>query len=152
MSDQDNSSQNNSIQKNIHSKERRRINYLFLIIIVVTLGLASRHFSKLFPRWVELYVGDTLWALNVFFVLGFIFKKNSSYLIAIVAYIFSVLIEISQLYHTPWIDGLRANQFVAVILGFGFLWSDLVCYLIGIGLGIFIERIPVANKFLFRIE
>jgi hypothetical protein len=152
MSDQDNSSQENSILKNIHSKERRRINYLFLIISVITLGLASRYFSKLFPGWVELYIGDTLWALNVFFVFAFIFKKNSSYLISIVAYTFSVLIEISQLYHTPWIDNLRTNQFVAVIIGFGFLWSDLICYFIGIGLGIIVESIPVADKFLFRTK
>lgn len=152
MSDQDNSLKANSILKNTQIKERRRINYLFLIIIVVTLGLASRYFSKLFPGWVELYIGDTLWALNLFFVFGFIFKKNSSYLIAIVAYIFSLLIEISQLYHTPWIDSMRTNQFVAVIIGFGFLWSDLVCYFIGIGLGIFIEKIRVADKFLFRTK
>jgi hypothetical protein len=133
-------------------KERRRINYLMLIIFVITLGLSSRWFSKQFPGWMELYVGDTLWALNVFLMLGFIFTRKSSLWIAGIAYTFSFLIELSQLYHAPWIDNLRSHQFIAIIIGFGFLWSDLVCYFAGIAFGVILENLTITDKFLFRKE
>jgi hypothetical protein len=127
-------------------KERKRIIYFLLIVIVVTLGLGSRHYSKQLPGWVELYAGDTLWALNVFLMLGFIFKWKSSLWIAIVALSFSFLIEISQLYHAPWIDGIRAYKLGGVILGFGFLWSDLVCYVLGILAGYIFEELLFMEK------
>jgi hypothetical protein len=46
----------------------------------------------------------------------------------------SVLVELSQLIHTPWLDALRANRFVALVLGRGFVASDLVCYAVGVAL------------------
>ena len=52
---------------------------------------------------------------------------------------FSVAIEISQLYHAPWIDSIRRTTLGGLILGFGFLWSDLACYAVGVGLGVIIE-------------
>jgi len=131
-------------------KERRRITYSFLIIIVVVLGLGSRYYSKLFPGWVEMYVGDTLWALNVFLLLGFIFKRKSSLWIALIALSFSFLIEISQLYHAPWIDTFRTFKLGGVILGFGFLWSDLLCYLVGISVGYFFEKEKFFERLLYK--
>jgi hypothetical protein len=130
-------------------KERRRKVYSFLIITVILSGLASRYFSNLLPYWVELYVGDSLWALNIFLMLGFIFITKSSFIIAIPAFIFSLLIELSQLYHTPWIDSIRAYKVIGIILGYGFRWTDLLCYFAGIAIGVIIEKTNFADKFLF---
>jgi hypothetical protein len=134
------------------AKERRRTTYFSLIIIVVFLGLGSRYFSKLLPGWVELYAGDALWALNVFLMLGFIFLRKNGFWIAFFALIFSCLIEVSQLYHTPWINNIRAYKLGSVILGFGFRWSDMLCYFAGITSGLFIEKIKITEKFLFRAK
>jgi hypothetical protein len=134
---------------NKKQKERRRKVYSFLIILVILSGLASRYFSNQLPYWVELYVGDSLWAFNVFLLLGFIFIRKSSIALAAVAFIFSLLIELSQLYHTPWIDTIRAYKVIGIILGYGFRWSDLLCYFIGIAIGVIIEKISFAEKFLF---
>ncbi|MEI6747900.1 MAG: DUF2809 domain-containing protein [Bacteroidota bacterium] len=90
--------------------ERRRIIYMILIFIVVSVGLGSRYYSNQLPGWVELYVGDTLWAFNVFLMLGFLFSRKTSLWVAVVAFSFSLLIEISQLYHAAWIDGIRAYK------------------------------------------
>ena len=60
---------------------------------------------------------------------------NIYYFLAIRSY----SIEISQLYHAPWIDAIRNTILGGLILGFGFLWSDLVCYTIGIIIGIIID-------------
>jgi len=54
---------------------------------------------------------------------------------------FSVAIELSQLYHAPWIDSIRHTTLGGLILGFGFVWSDLICYAVGVGLGLAIENI-----------
>ena len=74
-------------------------------------------------------------------MLGFLFVEKSTVWIAIAALLFSYGIEISQLYHAPWIDTLRANRLGGLILGFEFLWSDLVCYTMGIGFGFMMEKI-----------
>ena len=120
---------------------KSRILYLLLVAITIVSGLASRHYANCLPQWVQSYLGDTLWALMVFLLVGSLFHTKSTLWAAIVALAFSYLIEISQLYHAPWIDALRANWLGGLILGFGFLWSDLVCYTVGIGFGVVMERI-----------
>jgi len=120
---------------------RNRFLQLLFLVITIAAGLASRHFSAYLPHWVQLYLGDALWALMVFLLFGFIFHKKSTLWVAIAALAFSYCIELSQLYHAFWIDALRANRLGGLILGFGFLWSDLVCYTIGIGFGYIMEKV-----------
>ena len=104
------------------------------------LGLLSRKISGL-PKIIELYSGDILWALMVFLIIAFIFNKKSTIFIISWAIILSYSIEISQLYHATWIDAIRNTTLGGLILGFGFLWSDLICYTIGIIIGIIIEKL-----------
>lgn len=118
--------------------KRNRLLYLILTIIVMILGLLSRKISGL-PKIIELYSGDILWALMVFLLFAFLFNKKSTIFIISWAIIFSYSIEISQLYHAPWIDAIRNTVLGGLILGFGFLWSDLVCYTIGVIIGIIID-------------
>ena len=103
------------------------------------LGLGSRRFGHAFPGIVAAYAGDTLWALVVFLVIGLVMPWASTWRVAILAMSFSAMIETSQLYHTPWIDSIRGKTLGALVLGHGFLWSDLACYAAGIGLGVVIE-------------
>lgn len=118
--------------------KRSRLLYLILTIIVMILGLLSRKISGL-PKIIELYLGDILWALMVFLMISFVFNRKSVTFITIVSICFSYGIELSQLYHAPWIDAIRNTTLGGLILGFGFLWRDLVCYTIGIIIGIIID-------------
>lgn len=120
---------------------RNRPLYLFFLVFTIGTGLASRHFSGFLPHWVQLYSGDALWALMVFLLLGFFFHRKSTLWVAIAALAFSFSIEISQLYHAFWIDALRSNPLGGLVLGFGFLWSDLVCYTVGVGFGLVVEKV-----------
>jgi hypothetical protein len=120
---------------------RNRYIYSLLLLVTIASGLASRLFSGILPHWVQLYLGDMLWAFMVFLLFGFFFQKKSTLRVAIAALVFSYCIEISQLYHASWIDTLRAYPLGGLILGFGFLWSDLVCYTIGVGFGYMMEKI-----------
>lgn len=125
--------------------KRHMINYSFLVIIVVTLGLCSRRFSIYLPDWINLYLGDALWALMVFFLCGLLFRSRETRWIAVAALLFSFAIEISQLYHSPWVDSLRATRLGGLVLGYGFLWRDLISYAIGIGIGVLIEMLLLIN-------
>jgi hypothetical protein len=51
----------------------------------------------------------------------------------------SLLVEISQLYHGSWIDAIHQTTLGDLALGYGFLWSDLICYGVGIALGAFLD-------------
>ena len=119
---------------------RNRILYLILTIITIILGLLSRKVQWL-PQIISSYSGDALWALMVFFLFSFLFNKKSTIFILVISIIFSYGIEISQLYHAPWIDSIRATTLGGLILGFGFLWSDLICYTVGIVIGAIIDKI-----------
>lgn len=119
---------------------RNRILYLILTIITIILGLLSRKVQGL-PQIISSYSGDGLWALMVFFLFSFLFNKKSTIFILVISIIFSYGIEISQLYHAPWIDSIRATTLGGLILGFGFLWSDLICYTVGIVIGAIIDKI-----------
>jgi len=83
----------------------------------------------------------------VFFITGFILKKAQVLKVALFAALFSVFIETSQLYHSAWIDALRNTLIGGLVLGYGFLWSDIICYITGITFGVLIEK--SMNKFLY---
>lgn len=120
---------------------RSRLVYLLLIAFVIALGLASRAEAvrDYVPDFMRAYAGDTLWALMVFLGVGFLFPQLSTWRVAAIALGLAVLIECSQLYHAGWIDALRQTRLGGLILGFGFLWSDLVCYAVGIACGMAVE-------------
>ena len=113
--------------------------YAGFIAVIILLGFFSR--TRWMPAFVLDYVGDTLYATLAFFGFGFLSPKSSSYKIAIFAILFCFVIEISQLYHAPWIDAIRHMRFGGLVLGFGFLWSDLACYSVGVGVGFVAERL-----------
>lgn len=109
-----------------------RTKYFFLTILTMILGLSSRKFINYIPSLISPYLGDTLWAAMVYFGFRFLFPKISLKLSFLIAILFSFSIEFSQIYQAPWINNIRNTTLGALILGHGFLFSDLVCYSIGI--------------------
>jgi hypothetical protein len=123
---------------NMLSINRNRTVYGLITISVVLMGLASRRFFGDIS-FVKTYVGDVLWALMVFFGLAFMANRWPTKAIALATLLFSFGIEISQLYHAPWIDSLRATRLGGLVLGFSFGWSDMLCYSVGVLTGLFAE-------------
>jgi hypothetical protein len=118
---------------------RHLLVWLVLIVGACAFGIGSRRFGDRFPGFVAAYAGDTLWAFTLFLFLGLIQPTATTRRIAAQALLVSLLVEISQLYHAPWIDAVRQTTLGRLILGFGFLWSDLVCYASGVALGAGVE-------------
>lgn len=121
--------------------ERSRISYLIATIAVVILGLSSRRYSRLLPEFLASYAGDILWGLMVFLCIGMLFVRWATMRVAIAGLLFAFTIELSQLWHASWLDKIRHTSIGGLILGYGFLWSDLICYGVGIALGVVLEKI-----------
>jgi hypothetical protein len=122
-------------------KQRRRdpLVEIILIALVCLLGIGSRRYAGVLPGFIAAYAGDTLWALAAFLGIGLVIPRASTRTIAGLAMALSVAVEISQLYHAPWIDSIRRTTLGGLLLGFGFLWSDLACYAVGVGFGVMID-------------
>ena len=90
---------------------RNRLVYLAGICLAVALGLASRRYASALPEFIARYAGDTLWAVMVFALIGLIAVEWSTARVAAVALIVSYGVEVSQLYHAPWIEGIRDTRF-----------------------------------------
>lgn len=115
---------------------RHRPTRAALTLIVIGLGLASRSdAAATLPTFLCEYAGDTLWALMVFLGFGFLFPRWSTAGLAVAAAGFCFAIEFSQLWQHEWLNRLRDTRPGALVLGRGFLWSDLLCYSAGILIG-----------------
>ena len=125
---------------------RNRIVYLLSVAIVILLGLSSRKYAGYLPEYVNTYLGDALWAVMIYLFEALLLKDQKPSLIALVSLSFCYLIEISQLYHAPWIDAIRNTRLGGLVLGFGFLWTDIIAYTMGIGVMLTIESVYFWSK------
>jgi predicted neutral ceramidase superfamily lipid hydrolase len=125
----------------IENMRRLRLTYFILTIATIITGLLSRHF-----KFIPLFIGDILWALMVYFIVRFLFIYKPSKSIIIASLLFCYAIEFSQLYKAPWINELRHTIFGKLVLGAGFLWSDLLCYTVGVGIGVLLDLYAIRKK------
>lgn len=107
--------------------KRKILISLICIIVLIPIGLFSRHIS-----WLPKETGDAFWAMMVFCFWRIILVKSKLQTVAIVSLAHSFIVEFSQLLRWQWLVSFR-NTFVGhMLLGQGFLWIDLVAYVIGI--------------------
>ncbi|MBK4202503.1 DUF2809 domain-containing protein [Bacillus subtilis] len=126
--------------------KRNRWKYAAVTILIMVLGLGSRAFSNVLPNTINTYLGDSLWAATIFTGCGFLFQKMKTMLTGIISLSFCFIIEISQLYHAEWIDRIRDTSLGGLVLGYGFLWSDIEAYTIGIAFCAAIELLALGIK------
>ena len=107
---------------------RRKIfSALLGIAVLIPLGLLSRRVEAL-PN----ETGDALWAMMVFCFWRILLVNRSLKVVAAVALVHSFFVEFSQLLTFPWLVSFR-NTFVGhMMLGQGFLWTDLIAYTLGV--------------------
>jgi hypothetical protein len=105
-----------------------------LLVATVLLGLATRRFPAAFPGVIARFGGDALWAVMVLWIAALVWRGASTQRLALSALAIAYAVEISQLYRAPWIEAVRATRGGALMLGQGFLWSDLVSYVVGVAL------------------
>ena len=110
----------------------RKIIYLLLFVFCTWLAIDTRtHAYRYFPI-VAKYGGDVIWAGMFLFFMRIFFSRMKLWKLALICYALGVADEVLQLYHAPWIESVRHTRIGGLILGFGFLWSDIICYAVGI--------------------
>lgn len=107
---------------------RNKLLYSLLgIIVLIPLGLLSRRVNALPDE-----TGDALWAMMVFCFWRILLVNRPLKVVALVALAHAYLVEFSQLLTFPWLVSFR-NTFVGhMLLGQGFLWTDLIAYTLGV--------------------
>ena len=117
-----------------------RMKYAACLIVAIVLGLASREeITTQLPAFVQLYAGDTLWATAGYLILALLMPDRRPVQLAMLALAVGIAVELSQLYDADWINSIRSTRLGALMLGFGFLWSDLVCYSVGVSIGVMLD-------------
>jgi hypothetical protein len=129
--------QSDRLSRESSCPKRRRLYYATAVLLVIAAGLASRGFE--FSRALGKYPGDVLWGLMIFLGFEIVAPMTSTVRVSAYAGCFCFLIELSQLYHAAWIDGIRTTTLGHLVLGSGFMWRDLVSYATGIACGSLIE-------------
>ena len=125
---------------------RPRSLYAILLAITVALGLGSRRYGAALPDVIARYAGDALWATMVMWIYALILPRASTARLAILALATAYAVELSQLLRASWLNVARESRVGALVLGQGFLWSDLVCYAVGVGIGVMLDA-PWFRKF-----
>lgn len=109
----------------------KKLIYLLLFVFCTWLALATRTHSQWFHSLIATYGGDIIWATMFLFFLRIFFGKVTHWKLAIINFLLGAADETLQLYQVPWIQAIRHTKIGGLLLGFGFLWSDILCYAIG---------------------
>ncbi|AZB44626.1 DUF2809 domain-containing protein [Bacillus sp. FJAT-42376] len=112
--------------------KRNRLLYAIFLVTVIGLGLLSRKLAVFLPGFVNFWLGDALWAAMIFLGFAFVFSRRRTMVIAFLSAGYCLLTECSQLYQASWINELRNTGLGGLVLGYGFLWTDLAAYALGI--------------------
>jgi hypothetical protein len=111
-----------------------RLFYFILIITTILLGILSRKVDG-----VPTFLGDSLYAVMVYFGFRMFFINLNLKKTAILALAFCFSIEFLQLYGAEWMLDIRRTTLGHYALGQGFLWSDLGYYALGVGIGFLMD-------------
>jgi hypothetical protein len=119
---------------------QQRIIYAITIPATIAAGLLARLNKSSFPDVVNLCLGDALYAFMMFYIVSFAVPSKSAAGRAAVALAICFGIEFFQLYKAGWINDIRLTLPGRLVLGSGFLWSDLAAYCMGIAAAFLIDK------------
>ena len=114
--------------------------YLGGAVLLIMLGLLSRRISV-----IPSAIGDALWAMTVYCCWRIVLLRKRPAAAALAAIMTAFAIEFSQLLTMEWLVRLRTTFIGHMLLGQGFLWTDLIAYTIGIAV-IFIVTAVIEDK------
>lgn len=112
-----------------------------IVVVLTTAALPARLAPGFYPHFVERYVADGVWAMTLYFGLTILFPKHEHRKLALILLAICFAVEVSQLYQADWITQVRHFPGVGLLLGYGFLWSDLVAYTLGVGAGFLADEL-----------
>lgn len=113
---------------------RSRPLWLGLTLGTIVLGLLTRPLKR-YNDALGSALGDGLWAAMVYLLLGVLFPRLAPRRLLGAALLTASAVEVSQLWHPPWLDTLRHTALGALAIGGSFSQGDLLYYALGIVVG-----------------
>lgn len=101
------------------------------MLLAAAFGLGSRRAPMADWPVIGAYGGDAAWAMAAYAGWRFLLPSPNRLWIAALAFGLATMVEISQLADWAWLNAIRDRRLGALLLGRGFLWSDLVAYAVG---------------------
>ncbi|WP_410528282.1 DUF2809 domain-containing protein [Sphingobacterium sp. CZ-UAM] len=101
----------------------------------IALGLLSRKITGIPLSW-----GDGLYAVMIYWLCRFIFFQRSLSFCLVSSLAFCFTIEFLQLVQHPLLISVRNHPLLRLLLGQGFLWSDLIAYIAGSAIAFLLDR------------
>ncbi|MFH1340728.1 MAG: DUF2809 domain-containing protein [Pseudomonadota bacterium] len=119
-----------------------------LCLAVIACGLALRGwgFGLGLPAFVVKYGGSALWGTMVFLLVAMAASTLSRPRIALIAAGIAIGVELFRLVHFPWLDAFRLTLPGALLLGRIFSVWNMVAYGVGIGLGVWLDRLAMSAR------
>jgi len=125
---------------------RARATYVALGLATVAIGLLVHLRGSVFDTATRDVLGDALWAAMIAWGMGALAPTARLAVRSGAAYVVCVAVEVSQLYHTPALDAIRATRAGHLVLGSGFDPRDLAAYALGVASAAVLEAVVVARR------
>jgi len=108
-----------------------RIVTILSILIITTLGFASKFYAGSYANWFNNSLGGFLYEIFWCLILSFILIKVKSWKIALSVFILTCTLEFLQLWHPIFLEVIRSTFIGRTIIGTTFVPSDFIYYAIG---------------------
>jgi Protein of unknown function (DUF2809) len=108
-----------------------RLRYTGYAVALIAIALGLRRAWSALPYWINVWIGDFLWGVMLYCVMVALFLPRNRWAATLWLVLFCWVIEASQAWHTAWLDAFRDTTIGGLLLGHGFLWSDIAAYTAG---------------------
>ena len=110
--------------------------FLLTLLIFMTEVLIALYINDTFIRP---YIGDVLVVILIYCFIKSFFKCSIN-AVALFVLIFSFTVEFLQYVNIVDKLGLGNYKVARIVIGTSFSWADLICYTVGIGIVILVEK------------
>jgi hypothetical protein len=118
---------------------RRSLVCAALLLLLIPLGLFIRYGPVHLPFFLYKYLGSCLWAAALYWFLATLLPALQPKLLALIASLFAIAVEISRLIPVSAVDAFRLTRAGEVLLGRYFSPKNIAAYLIAISLSALID-------------
>ncbi|HEY9229294.1 MAG TPA: DUF2809 domain-containing protein [Gemmatimonadaceae bacterium] len=123
-----------------------RLRYVALAVATMIIGLAIHWRGDMLPSVARDKLGDALWAMMIAWLVAALIRSTRLLVRASIALAICFAVELSQMYHGPTLDAVRATTIGELVLGSGFDARDLAAYTAGVLAAVILERVATTVR------
>ena len=125
---------------------RRSLTSFALLLLTIPIGLAVRFLPLGLPWFLYKYLGSTLWAIALYWLLATLLLKVRPLILASLAITIATLLELSRLIAITPIDAFRETVAGKILLGRYFSLKNIAAYLLAIAFTAILDNSLIAPE------